>query len=402
MSGLNESHLVAVVLPAPAAADAVRRVWDAGDAVIVIDPSAPGLNDRITAAAATHIIDSNGTRPTPDGRPVPDGVGAVVATSGTTGRARHVELTMAGLAASATAVHAALAVDPQCDLWLACLPLYSIAGLAIVARSYTTGTPIEVHPRFDAREVAEASATCSLVSLVPTTLGRLVDADVSGARRFRHILIGGAPIPEALTRRAAHAGVNLVTTYGLTETGGGCVHDGHALAGVEIELARDTSEILVRGPVVMRGYRDAPADRETWHDGWLRTGDVGRWEPDGRLAVVDRIKDLIITGGVNVSPVMVEIALRDAPGVGDLAIIGTPDPEWGERIVACIVPHDPSDLPSLAALRAAGTANGLRPAELPREIRLVASIPRTPGGKTLRRILRDEPAASPKPGRSPA
>lgn len=151
----------------------------------------------------------------------------------------------------------------------------------------------------------------------------------------------------------------------------------------------------VRGPVVMRGYRDTPAAHDTWHDDWLRTGDVGRWEPDGRLTVVDRIKDLVITGGVNVSPVAVEVACRGATGIDDLAIIGIPDPEWGERVVACVVPSVPSDPPSLDVLRAAGTANGLLAAELPREIRVVASIPRTPGGKTQRRFLRDAPITAP-------
>ena len=395
MSGLNESHLVAVVLPPPDAADAIRHVWDAGDAVIVIDPSAPGRRDRITAAAPTHIIDIDGSRPAFGGRPVPGGVGAIVATSGTTGRARHVELTMSGLVASAAGVHAALAVDPLRDRWLACLPLHSIAGLAIVARSYISETPVVVHPRFDAHAVAQASAACSLVSLVPTTLHRLLDVDPPAARRFRRLLIGGAPLPEELTRRATQAGVNIVTTYGLTETGGGCVHDGHPLPGVEIDLAPGTSEILVRGPVVMRGYRDIPAAHDTWRDDWLRTGDVGRWEPDGRLTVVDRIKDLVITGGVNVSPVAVEVACRGATGIDDLAIIGIPDPEWGERVVACVVPSVPSNPPSLDALRAAGTANGLLAAELPREIRVVASIPRTPGGKTQRRFLRDAPITAP-------
>ncbi len=399
MSGPDDSHLVAVVLPPPAAADAIRRVWDAGDAVIVIDPSAPGLPDRITAAAPTHIIDAGGIRPTPGGRPVPDGVGAIVATSGTTGRARHVELTMAGLVASAAGVHAALAVDPRRDRWLACLPLHSIAGLAIVARSYSTATPLVVHPRFDAHAVAHSSTKCSLVSLVPTTLHRLLDADALAARRFRRVLIGGGPIPDELLRRSIHVGVSIVTTYGLTETGGGCVHDGHPLNGVEIDLAPETSEILVRGPVVMRGYRDSPTD-DPWQGDWFRTGDVGRWEPDGRLTVVDRIKDLVITGGVNVSPVAVEAAYRGATGIDDLAIIGAPDSEWGERVVACVVPSNPADPPSLAGLRAAGTATGLRPAELPREIRIVATIPRTPGGKTLRRMLRDGPRADPTPDRS--
>ena len=389
MPGPDESHLVAVVLSPPEAAEAIRAVWNRGDAVVVFDPHDPRLAALIRAVSPTELIDDDGTHALRAGRPVDASVGAVVATSGTTGGPRFVELTTAGLTASATAVHRALDADPARDRWLACLPLHAVAGLAIVARAHTTGTPLVVHPRFDARAVAEAASECSLVSLVPTTFHRLLDFDPDAAARYRRVLLGGAPVPSSLRARAADAGVHTVTTYGLTETGGGCVHDGHPLERVEIDLAPDSAEILVRGPVVMRSYRDdhsPPAD--TWRDGWLRTGDIGRRDTRGRLEVVDRLKDLIITGGVNVSPTAVEAGCRDTPGVADLAIVGEPDPEWGERVVACVVPTDLVAPPSLAELRAAGRAAGLRPADLPRALRIVATIPRTPGGKILRRKLR--------------
>ena len=389
MSGPDESHLVAVVLPPPDAADAIRRVWDRAGAVVVLDPEHPRLGDLITAVDPTDVIDGRGRHPRPEGRPVDPSVAAVVATSGTTGEPRFVELTTAGLTASAVAVHHALDVDPTRDRWLACLPLTAVAGLAIVARAHTTGTPLAVHPRFDPTAVAAASSECSLVSLVPTTLARLLDADVNAVARFRRVLLGGAPVPSVLRSRATEAGVHLVTTYGLTETGGGCVHDGHELEPVEIAFAPGSSEVLVRGPVVMRGYRNGTTSaEETWRDGWLRTGDVGRRDEHGRLEIVDRLKDLIITGGVNVSPTAIESAYAGTPGVAEIAIVGEPDREWGERVVACIVPTDRTDPPSLADVRSAGVAAGLRAAELPRALRYVAAIPRTPSGKILRRRLR--------------
>ncbi len=389
MSGPDESHLVAVVLAPPETADTVRRIWDRSGAVVVIDPGHPRLGDLIQAVDPTDVIDGNGRHPRPEGRPVDPSVGAVVATSGTTGEPRFVELTAAGLAASAVAVHHALDADPERDRWLACLPLSAVAGLAIVARSHTTGTPLTVHPRFDPSAVAAASNDCSLVSLVPTTLMRLLDTDARAAARFRRVLLGGAPIPPTLRVRAAEAGVQLVTTYGLTETGGGCVHDGHELGGVDIDFAPDSHEVLVRGPVVMRGYRNGSTpETETWRNGWLRTGDVGRRDEHGQIEIVDRLKDLIITGGVNVSPTAIESAYAAVPGVDEIAIVGEPDSEWGERVVACIVPVDASDPPSLADLRTAGGAAGLRPAELPRTLRLVTAIPRTASGKIMRRLLR--------------
>lgn len=389
MSGPDESHLVAVVLASSDAADAVRQVWDRAGAVVVLDPEHPRLGDLITAVDPTDVIDGSGRRPRPEGRPVDGSVGAVVATSGTTGEPQFVELTTAGLAASAAAVHHALDVDPARDRWLACLPLTAVAGLAIVARAHTTGTSLVVQPRFDPMAVAAAAGECSLVSLVPTTLARLLDADATAIARFRRVLLGGAPIPSALRARATAVGVHLVTTYGLTETGGGCVHDGHELDRVEIDLAPGSSEVLVRGPVVMRGYRnDSTRPEESWRGDWLRTGDVGRRDEHGLLEIVDRLKDLIITGGVNVSPIAIESAYAAVPRVGEMAVVGEPDPEWGERVVACIVPVDASDPPSLADVRSAGVDAGLRAAELPRALRLVATIPRTPSGKILRRLLR--------------
>lgn len=352
-----------VRLPPQEAATAVRAAWDRGDAVLVLDHRAPEAE-----------VDAVVGRLRPDEGVAPE-VAAVVVTSGTAGAPKGVELTWAGLVASGSAVHRALDAGPG-DRWLACLPLQYVAGLAMLGRAWAAGVPVTVLGGFDLATVAAADAT--LVSLVPTMLRRLREAGAD-LGRFRRILLGGGPVQES--------GPNIVATYGLTETWGGVVHDGHPLDGVELALG-DQDEILVRAPMVMRGYRFDPQRTAAalTVDGWLRTGDAGAIDADGRLRVVDRLRDLVITGGVNVSPTEVEAVLARHPGVADVAVAGAPDPEWGERVVAHVVPLDPAAPPGLPELRAFA-ADRLSPAKLPREVVLTSIIPRTAGGKPLRRLL---------------
>jgi len=356
--------LVAVRLPPVEAAAAIRTAWDSTRPVAPLDPHAPADQRarQDAAVAADRVVHFD--------------VAAVVLTSGTSGEARAVELTWRGMAFLARWVPADAG-----DRWLCCLPPHHVAGLAVLARAGGAGVPVEVLDRFDVEAVGASRAT--LVSLVPTQVRRLQAAGVDLAR-FRTILVGGGPVPPDVA-----ALPNVTTTYGLTETWGGVVHDGHPLPGVEVDLA-DDGEILVRTPTVMRGYRmDGPATSAAFTpDGRLRTGDVGRWADGGRLQVVDRKKDLLITGGVNVSPTAVERVLARHPQVVDVCVSGTPDPEWGERVVAYVVPaRADGDPPTLDDLRAFARPH-LAPPELPRQIVLVDEIPRTPGGKPLRRLLR--------------
>lgn len=371
MSSHGTGRLVMVRRPAPEAAGDIRSAWDAGDAVLVLDPRAPESEvERIVG------------RMRPEAGVAPE-VAAVVVTSGTSGAPKGVELTWDGLAASAAAISEALDVGAG-DSWLACLPLHYVAGLAVLGRAWAAGTPATVLGGFDVAAVAAADAT--LVSLVPTMLRRLWEAGADTGR-FRRILLGGGPVRER--------GPNIVATYGLTETWGGVVHDGHPLAGVELGLG-DDDEILVRAPMVMRGYRMAPADTAAAFTagGWLRTGDAGTFEAEpgagadagGRLRVVDRLRDLIITGGVNVSPSEVEAVLAGHPGVADVCVAGAPDVEWGERVVAHVVPADPAKPPALEELRAFA-GEQLSAAKLPRKLVITGEIPRTAGGKPLRRLL---------------
>jgi len=397
MAERSEGSLTAVVVDGPEAAAAMVEEWKEGRAVVPLDPRAPRPEHRriLAELRPTHFLGEWGVRALPGGIPASPDVAAVVATSGTAGDPRGVELTWSGLEASARAVSRALGpAGPGIQAaqeavtgsgpWLCCLPLHGVGGLGIVARAWSTGDPVEVVARFDTAAVAETRA--KLVSLVPTTLRRCLDDGVD-LERFSRVLLGGAALDPALRARAELAGATVVSSYGLTETWGGVVHDGRPLDGVEVRLG-DDDEILVRAPMVMLGYRLRPDDTAAVlsADGWLRTGDVGSLDTDGALSVIDRLRDIIVSGGVNVSPTEVEGVLVDHPGVVDLGIAGTADPEWGERVVAHVVAADPAAPPTLADLRAFA-AERLSAAKLPRELVLVDEVPRTEGGKLLRRLL---------------
>ena len=413
MPAHDEAEAVAVLLPAPEAARAAMTLWEAGDAVVPLDPSAPETDLRRSLATLrpTALLDADGRHRRPDGVPVAAGVAAVVGTSGTTGERKGVELTFAGLAASGSAVAAAVGGDPE-DGWLCCLPVHLVAGLAVVGRAWTTGARLAVHAGFDPAAVADAGRTgaasraagrrgTAFVSLVPTMLRRLLDTQPAAAAGFTHILLGGGSIDPALLARARAAGATVSTTYGMTETWGGIVHNGHPLPGVELRLdptpagggrveADDAGEILVRAPMLMRGYRLWPEGMAAAvdADGWYRTGDVGRFDPGagGRLWIVDRLGDVVNTGGVKVSPTEVERVLAGHPAVADVCVAGRTDAEWGQRVVAFVVPAVADRPPALDDLRA--YARELLPAaKLPREVVVVAAIPRTAGGKPLRRLL---------------
>jgi O-succinylbenzoic acid--CoA ligase len=380
--------LVALALPRPAAARAVVAAWEAAEAVLPLDVDAPApeLAALLAAARPTHLVDGDGRRALPGGRPVEHGVAAVVATSGTGGTPKLVELGADAIAWSAEATSRSLDAGPG-DRWLCCVPTHGVAGLAVVARAWRTGLPVEVHDRFDPAAVAAAAGRATLVSLVPTQLRRLL-AVGDQAARFRRVLLGGGPVPAALAADAAARGVQVVRTYGLTETFGGMAHDGHPLAGAEVGSDPE-GELLVRGPMLFRRYRGDPArTAAALRDGWLHTGDLGRIAPDGRLTVLGRRDDLIISGGVNVHPDEVEAVLATHPGVAEVAVAGRADPEWGQRVTAVVVPRDPRNPPTLDDLRGHARER-LAAAKVPRELTVVPSLPRTASGKLLRRLLPD-------------
>jgi O-succinylbenzoic acid--CoA ligase len=389
--GADETEVVAVIDSGPRLARAALSCWDNGRAILPISPNRPDAEiDALLVRMRPHVVVGNGeVYPQADGVPAPAGVAAVVITSGTAGEPKGVELTHNGMQVMGKSYSAGLQAGPS-DRWLACLPLHHVASLAVLARSYVTGVPCTVHDGFDLDAVAHSPRRdgTTIVSLVPTTLRRLLDANAP-LQQFRRVIVGGAPCAPSLRSRAAIRDVNVVDAYGLSETWGGFVLDGKPIDGAEVRLAAD-DEILVRGPMVMHGYRlDPEHTAEVLDDGWLRTGDVGAFDTDGHLKVVDRLKDLIITGGVNVSPTEIEGVLTHHPDVEEVCVVGMTDEEWGERVVAFVVPR-PRARPSLDDLREFAR-NQLSSPNLPREIRVVNEIPRGASGKPLRRLLRESP-----------
>jgi O-succinylbenzoic acid--CoA ligase len=358
-------RLVALALPPGeefiAALDAA---WRAGDAVLPLDPaSPPEVRSRLLASMA------------PD-QPVDTDVALVIATSGSTGEPKGAQLTHPALEASARATHARIGLEDD-DRWLSCLPWQHIGGIQVMLRSRLLGIPLVVHDRFDVARVAAADV--SLVSLVPTQLARLLDAEVDLAR-FRVILLGGAAAPPDLRGRAAAAGANVVTTYGMSETSGGCVYDGTPLDGVSVKIT-DSGRVAVRGPMLMSGYRLRPdLTEQALVDGWLVTSDVGEVDDAGRLRVTGRADDVVITGGENVSTDAVAAVLAAHPDLADVAVAAVPDPEWGQRVVAVVVPVAGRAAPSLAELRE-WSAQRLSAAARPRGLVVVDAVPVLGSGK---------------------
>jgi O-succinylbenzoic acid--CoA ligase len=372
---LRESDLLAVHLPpGPAWLEVLDRARDAGAAVMPIDVRlSPGEVDALLRIGRpTASVAGDGFRRL-DGLPCEAGVGFVVATSGSSAQPRLVELTHDAVNA---AVHASLArigrsVD---DSWLCCLPVAHMGGLLVVMRARAAGVPV-------AFGGLEPGSTRTAV--VPTQLVRAL-ADGTDLSGFRTVLVGGAALGPALAE--AHP---VVTTYGMTESAGGVVYDGLPLDGVHVRISPD-DEIRLRGPTMMRRYRLDPeaTARAFPGDGWLRTRDAGRIV-DGRLQVLGRLDDAIVTGGEKVFPLEVEGALRRHPKVADVAVAGRPDPEWGARVVAFIEPA--GDAPSLDELRDFARAQ-LAAFKLPRELVVVDALPRTPLGKVRLRDLIDRGA----------
>ncbi len=361
----------------PSFLTALRRVLDAGEAALPLDPrmARPARAEVVTALGPSAVVGPDGEeRELEGGWPVEPGDALVVATSGTTGAPKGVVLTLDAVASSARATSARLGVDPATDRWCSCLPLAHVGGLAVLTRAIVTGTGVEVLPGFDRDELVAAARErgATLTALVPTTLGRMGEA---GAAAYRRIVLGGSAPPD-------HVPAHVAVTYGMTETGSGVVYDGLPLDGVEVRIG-ERDEIELRGPMLLRSYRDGTDPRRD--DGWLPTGDAGRLV-EGRLEVHGRLRELIVTGGENVWPERVESILRVVPGVREVGVAGAPDPEWGERVVAFVVPDSPASPPTLEDLRVA-VRESLGPWAAPRELVLAAALPRTALGKLRRAAL---------------
>jgi O-succinylbenzoic acid--CoA ligase len=301
-----------------------------------------------------------------------DAPAIVVHTSGTSGEPKAVELTFGNWLWSALGSAVALGLDPQ-ERWLCALPLSHVGGLSIVMRSAIYGSTALVHERFDTERALDALMTDAptMVSLVPTTLQRLLDAGLRDPPALRWALLGGAPATNALQGRAAAAGVRVAPTYGLTEACSQVTTLGAPLFCTKVRIAAD-GEILVSGPTVAPGAGPS-----------IATGDLGEWGPDGALRILGRKADTIISGGENIAPAEVEAVLEAHPDVIEAAVHGRADPEWGEAVVATVVAAPDLEAEDLRAWCSARLASF----KVPKAIAFTSALPRTASGKLVRRDL---------------
>jgi o-succinylbenzoate---CoA ligase len=384
---VSDRPLHALLLP-PAATgrlmDALASALDGtGPAILPLDPRLPQA--RVTALleafAPAAVETPDGTRRWPPAggagaASVPAEVAVVIATSGSTGEPKGAQLAASALLHSARASLDRIGARAG-ERWLCPLPTSHVAGLGILVRSLVSGTTPVVTERLP-DDPRPAAAGCTHTSLVPTQLRRLLaaGADLTG---FGTILLGGALVPAGLLAAARAAGAQVVTTYGMSETCGGCVYDGVPLAGVSVRTGTG-GRIEITGPVLFSGYRLRPdLTGQAMTDGWLVTSDVGTVDA-GRLSVHGRADEMISTGGEKVAPGQVAAVLELCPGVREAVVIGEPDPEWGERVTAVVVPDDPAHPPALQELRAA-VVQQLPHYAAPRALVLVADVPLLASGK---------------------
>ena len=395
--------LHALLLPPAATAgrllDALASALDgSGPAILPLDPRLPRarIESLLQAFQPAAIETPAGARrwrpadPSPATGPgaagVPAEVAVVIATSGSTGEPKGVQLAASAMLHSARASLDRIGARPG-ERWLCPLPASHVAGLGILVRSLISGTtPVVAQPLREEMDLARSG--CAHTSLVPTQLRRLLAAgtDLTG---FGTILLGGAAAPPGLLAAARAAGARVVTTYGMSETCGGCVYDRVPLAGVRVRTGPD-GRVEITGPVLFSGYRLRPdLTGQAMADGWLVTSDVGAVDADGRLAVHGRADEMITTGGEKVAPGEVAAALELCPGVREAVVIGEPDPEWGERVTAIVVPDDPARPPALPALRAE-LSQRIPSYAAPRALVLVPEMPLLASGKpdlaALRRL----------------
>jgi len=366
-------HGPRVALAAPAVEDFVVDLHAcllAGAAVVPIDLRLGAAEQSQRRAAADVTVE------TPPGADVPV---AVMHTSGTTAAPKPVVLTQRNFEASALGSAVALGLDPA-ERWLCPMPLTHVGGLSIPIRSAIYATTAVLHGRFDTEavlsELMDPGRRITLVSLVPTMLARLLDAGLSSPPTLRWALLGGGPIAPALIERASAAAVPVAPTYGMTEACSQIATFGWPLSGVDVRVAGD-DELLVRGPIVSAGAVS--------EDGWLHTGDLVRFDARGRVEIIGRKSDTIVSGGENVAPAEVESILLEHPAVADAAVHPRADPEWGEAVVATVVLRDGVSA-SFEELRVHCAAR-LAGFKVPKAFEFAEGLPRTSSGKLLRRQL---------------
>lgn len=322
-----------------------------------------------------HLLDTSDDRFDPVRRwlGAADDSNWTVQTSGSTGQPKRVLLSRAAVLASAAASADRLGGSGS---WTLALPESYVAGFNVICRSLLAGhAPV-------LWDDGPLPAT-DYISLVPTQVHRLLSTQPEALAGFAAILVGGGPVPADLRARAAAVGATVVATYGSAETCGGCVYDGLGLDGVTVQIEAD-GRIRIGGPTLASGYDAAdPTGGGVLADGWFRTSDAGDIDADGRLRVLGRLDDMVISGGVKVAAPAVAARLSEHPEIAEVEVLGVEDPEWGQRVVAFVV----GDL-ELATARDWVSAT-LPRAWAPRQVVSLAAIPLLATGKPDRLRLRD-------------
>jgi len=417
--GLMLGEPLAIAAGAGVIAEVLYAALWYGLPLIPLDPSmAPARLDRLLSQAGCRTLltdDAGFSVPagvrslvlpeTISGDPCPvcarlDGnaIRLIIATSGSSGEPKGVMLSDRNLAAAVLAARQRLQLDAD-DSWLCCLPLYHIGGLAVLLRCLEAGAQVILHTAFDTARVWEALQTgaVSHISLVPAMLARLLDhaAGRPPAARLRVVLVGGGALDPGLAQRARGAGWPLCVTYGMSETASQVATDcgagaglepglvGRPLPGFELRLsASGNGRIQLRGPALMAGYVNPgrmPGDG--LQDGWFETSDLGRLDEQGRLWVMGRADDQLLSGGRTIHPQEVEQRLLQCPGVQEVAVTGCPDPVWGQRLVALVVGTvKPNELDRWARAHLPGPLR-------PRTFLRVDALPYGPTGKLQRKAL---------------
>jgi O-succinylbenzoic acid--CoA ligase len=351
----------------------------------------PALREALAGGAAVLPYAAGGQPPHVAESAVPDaGTALVVSTSGSTGVPKLAMLPATALAASAAATHERLGGP---GTWLLAMPPHHIAGVQVLLRCVSAGTEpafVDLTDGFTARGFTDAAQALTgrrrYTALVPTQLRRLLDVPAATAAlaALDGVLVGGAATPAGLLDRARSAGVTAVTTYGMSETAGGCVYDGVPFSCSAVRVD-DEGRIHLGGETLASGYLGRPALTErsfhTDDDGtrWFRTDDTGHVDGDGRWHVDGRLDDVIVTGGLKVAPRLVEEALTALPEVAEAVVVGTPEEQWGQAVSAALVLLDGAPTPEVGDLR--GRLRGILPDHaLPRRVVTVRSLPlRGPG-----------------------
>jgi O-succinylbenzoic acid--CoA ligase len=392
---MTSRPLHAVLLPAAEGADRLTEALSAaldgtGPAILPVDPRLPA--ERVAALlqalrpATLETLDGTQRLDRSGSPALAPGTAVVIATSGSTGQPKGAELSAAALTHSARASLARIGARPG-EAWLSCLPPSHISGLQVFVRSLLSGVPPVVSERLP--RLTRGGGLPQYVSLVPTQVRHLLDEPGGGdvLASFRAILLGGAAAPAGLRAEAAAAGARVITTYGMSETCGGCVYDGAPLDGVSVRIGPG-GRIELAGRVLFSGYRGRPDLTAAALDGgWFVTSDVGEVGESGRLAVRGRADGMINTGGEKVAADEVASVLEACPGVREAVVVGRPDPEWGEVVTAIVVPADPADPPGLDVLR--GFARGRLPDyAAPRAVVVVPAVPLLASGKPDLQALR--------------